>query len=140
MRKNINTVLLFGKLSLFLLLGSMCSKALYAVESYAVERTDGGVSIVNYFEGSNDTLDDVLRDIGLSGRPIERISKADMPADRTDRNFWKLSGKKVVVDTVKKQAALDAKAQKDAEADSVLSKLKISRQEAQKLKEVISGL
>jgi len=105
-----------------------------SAETYAVDRADGGVSIVNYFDGASKSLDQVLNDIGLHGRPFKKIANGDMPQTKQDRNFWKLLGSKVVVDAVKKQAHLDALAAKEAEKDAIYAKLKISREEFEKIK------
>lgn len=102
-------------------------------DTYAVDRADGGVSIINYNEGSKDTLQDVIHDLGFDGRPVKRVSASDLPSTREDRKYWTLQGNKVVVDTAKKQVAEAEKAAKEAEKDAVLAKLKISRAEFEKL-------
>ena len=104
-----------------------------AEELYAVENPDGSVVIVNYQGGSNDSLNDVLRDFGLTGLPITGIKRSDIPVDRSDRKFWKLTGKSIAVDSVKKQDFENEKALKEQEKEAVLSKLKISKEEFEKL-------
>lgn len=118
---------------LFLSVLWILCRPVFAIESYAVERADGGVSIVHYYENSSDTLDKVLKDVGLEGRPFRRVQASDLPQTREDRNFWTLQGGKVVVDAAKKQAAEDAEAAKEAEREAVLEKLKISKEEFEKL-------
>lgn len=116
---------------LILFLFGFCSVS-YA-DTYAVDRSDGGVSIINYNEGSKDTLQEVIHDLGFDGRPVKRISASDLPSTREDRKYWTLQGNKVVVDAAKKQVAEAEKAAKEAEKDAVLAKLKISKAEFEKL-------
>lgn len=123
---------------LFLFIFGFCSIA--HAETYAVDRADGGVSIISYNESASDTLQDVVRDLGFEGRPIKRISESDIPASREDRDSWTVQGKKIVIDTDKKQAREAAKAEKEAEKDAVLAKLKISKKEAEALKRVTNGI
>ena len=110
------------------------STPLHAEELYAVERADGGVSIVNYFGGKS--LEEVLKSSGLEGRPIKPITRADLPS-RADRNYWKMNdvpiGKKIIVDTVKRQEAEAAKAQKEARKQALL---KMTPQEYQEAKDL----
>ena len=77
-------------------------------ETYAVERADGGVTIIDYNESANQSLETTLNDFGLSGRPIKRVLLPDFPSDRKDRKYWKMNdvpiGKKIIIDTVKKDA------------------------------------
>jgi hypothetical protein len=105
-------------------------------ETYAVQKSNG-IAIVYYFENSQDSLFDVLKSFGLDGLPVVKVDS--LPPNKSDREFWVISGRNIVVDQAKKQAAIDAKAARDAEADAVLQKLKISKVEAAKLKEVIYG-
>lgn len=116
--------------SIFVLLSSK----LYAEEEiYSVQRDDGGVSIVHYNPASKDSLEDVLRESGLDGLFARKISASDLPASKADREFWKASGKKVVVDQAKKQQSEAEKSQKEIEKQAVLAKLKISKNEADAL-------
>ena len=123
---------------IFLLLILLSSPAFAAVETekYLVERPDGGVSIVQYIPGSRKTVQRVLEDQGLKGFPVRVITPADLPPDRKDRDYWKWDSfsRKVVVDEAKKQNDLNAKAQAESERDAVLAKLKITKEEFQKLK------
>ena len=102
-------------------------------ETYTVEKPDGSLVIAHYFENSQDTLEEFLESLGLEGLPVSRIDPSTFPP-REDRKYWKKSGNNIVIDTVKKQADLDAEAAKQAEKDAVLTKLKISREELEKLK------
>ena len=106
-------------------------------ETYAVERADGGITVVAYQDGANDSLETVLRDLGLLGRPIKKVSNEDFPSDRSDRDFWKLNdipiGKKIVIDTVKKQAKEAEKAQKELRKQALLKMTPAEYQEAKDL-------
>lgn len=123
----------------FLLFFLILAPIANAAESYAVEKPDGSVAIVNYFGGA-DSLSDVIEELGFSGYPIIRISASDLP-DRSDREFWSFNdvplGKKIKVDTDKKAAKEADKAQKRAEIDAVLLKLKVTEDEVKKLKDVL---
>ena len=119
-----------------LILFLLFSATAYA-DMYAVERPDGSVSVVNHIGG--DSLEDVLGELGFSGYPIIRISASDLPP-REDRSFWAFNdipvGKKLKVDSVKKAQKEAEKQAKEAEKDAVLTKLKISREEARLLRDV----
>lgn len=78
-------------------------------ETYAVTKDDGSVAIVNYFPGSTDTLSDVLEEVGLDGRPIIQIS--EVPEGPME--YWKVAGKRVVIDQNKKQAIENQKQAKE---------------------------
>jgi len=75
-------------------------------EKYLVERPDGSVAIINYLGGSNDSFADVVRDLGFTGFPIERLDESDLPATREDRKYWRLNavpiGAKIKIDTAAK--------------------------------------
>ena|SRR3990167_3881926 len=91
---------------------------------YLIEKPDGSVVIVGYIEGSSDSLETVLKDLGLLGLPIQRLSPSDFPSDKKDRKYWKLNdvpiGKKIVIDTAKKQADETAKQVKDERKRALL--------------------
>jgi len=113
------------------------SQAAYAEwELHAIDRADGGVTIVNYNTEANDTLEDVIRDMGFAGRPRVSITRSDIPTDRSDRAHWKIQGNRVVVDQVKKAAAQAAEAQKEGKKNAALAKLGITGQE---LRELLHG-
>lgn len=113
----------------FLILFLLISTNLYA-EKYVVEKPDGSVAVINYVTGSQDSLDDVIQENGFSGAIYE---EAKTLPPREDRKYWKKSGSFVVVDSVNKQKDLDAKAAKEAEKEAVFSKLKISKEEYEKI-------
>lgn len=107
----------------------------FAVQRYAVEREDGGVSIVNYYGG--EPLESVLTDLGFWGRPIYRIKDGDLPEGRVDRNYWKINdlpfGSQVVIDSNKKNAEKEEKNKEKQDRKAVLDKLKISEKELEML-------
>lgn len=78
--------------------------------------------------GVNQSCEDYAKELGVA------ITLVDSLPAREDRKYWKLDGSKVVVDSVKKQADIDKKAQAQAEKDAVLLKLKITKEEFEKLK------
>lgn len=119
----------------FLVIGSVSLQA-QDTELYAVARADGGVSIVQYIPGSNDSLTDVLTELGFAGRPVYEIKTKDLPA-REDREFWTIESGKLKVDNAKKAEKLAEKASKDAKKDAVLTKLGITETEA---KDLLDGL
>lgn len=112
-------------------------------ELYAVDQPDGSVTYYHYFLNSRDSLEESLRGAGLQGLPFRRIFLSDIPQDssgkKIDRKYWKRSGSKILVDSTKKQDDLDAQSEKEIEKEAVLSKLKITKKEAEVLKDVISG-
>jgi len=123
----------------FLILLLLISSPVFA-EIYVVEREDGGVSIVNYFEGSEDSLADVLKDNGLLGRPIRKLNPGDLPESREDRKYWKvdLVTKKVVVDQAKKTADQVKKIEEEEEKQVILDKIGVTETEIEKVvKDVI---
>jgi len=107
-------------------------------EMYSVDRDDGGVSIIHYKEGSRDSLDDVIKELGFEGMFIRRIT--EIPNDRSDREFWAMSGKKIVIDNVKKQASINEKLNERMKRDAVLNKLKLSEDEAKSLKGAVNAI
>ena len=119
----------------FFLLPFFLTPNAFALDTYAVQRDDG-VSIVYYNPGSQKSLEQVLKDSGLEGKPLKRISPDDLPS-REDRNFWVLDdvpiGKKIKVDSSKKQAEEAKKQAKEAEKAAVLAKLKITKEELEKV-------
>ena len=60
---------------------------------------------------------------GLSGN-FKEVDESAIPKDRADRNFWKWNKGALNVDAVKKQAFLDARAQKESDKASAIGKLK----------------
>lgn len=104
-------------------------------EAYLVERPGGGVSIVNYKPGGKDSLSDVLHSFGFDNYPIKALKEEDIPPTKEDRNFWIKDAvtKKVVVDFAKKQAEQRAQIQAEDEAEAILAKLKITKEEFEKI-------
>lgn len=108
------------------------------------ERADGGVSIT-YFDdrdmakyGFTDE-DQFIAMMVAKLRPDfdadpTLINKSDIPVDKKDREHWSLKNNKVEADQVKKQAKESAKAQKESEKAAILAKLKISKEEFEKIK------
>lgn len=110
---------------LFLILFLSFSVNAYA-DSYAVQRDDGGVTLVHYIEGSSDSLADVLTELGLMGKPIIRIEESDLPP-RSDRDYWEFNdvpiGKKLRVNTAKKAAKEAEKNDRRAKRTSARNKI-----------------
>ena len=101
---------------------------------YLVEKPDGSVAIVEYVEGSNDTLEDVIQTLNFNGYPISLIKDGDTLPPRTDRKYWKkdVFGK-VVVDTAKKTADQAAQSTKEARKQALLKMTPTEYQEAKDL-------
>ena len=95
-------------------------------EKYAVD-DPSGVWIVNLDPDTGDTIEGELSKMGKSGA-VYKFIPGGLPS-KSERKYWSIQGNKIVVDTVKKQADLDAKTAKEAEKDAVLVKLKISATE-----------
>lgn len=117
---------------IFLLL--FCGTSYADLETYAVEDSNGIITILNYDPAGPKTLEQVLEDSGIQATSILRVTAKDLPATKSDRNFWKKQSKKIVVDTDKKKDHEDAKKVKEQERDAVLSKIGISKEELEKLK------
>lgn len=113
---------------IFFALFLACS-AVYAEENevYIVDLPDGGVSVVYYFPGSEDTIEDVLKSQGKGGYPFRRLQGA-LPA-REDRDAWVRKGKKIVVDIDKKEEKVAEREKRKADKAAALAKLKISEKE-----------
>lgn len=110
------------------------SSTLFAeVIPYVIEREDGGVSVLYYDTGSPYSADEEIKRIGFGSRPYKQISLSDIPVKDENRKYWKVSGKKIVIDEDKKNADLYEKALKEAEKDAVLMKLNITAEEFEKL-------
>lgn len=118
-------------LSILFLVPSVCH-----AESYAIKKPDGTVAIANYFNGSHDTLEDFLRANGLDKLPRFQVTEKELPS-KEDRKYWDISSGRVVVDSSKKQADLDLKAQEESEKQDVLEKLKLTDEEFDKLNKTV---
>ena len=104
---------------------------------FAVEQDDGSVALVNYVEGSGDTLEDVIDELKLPKNKIVKVKESVFPND--DIEFWQINdvpiGGKLKVNQAKKQAHLDKIAQKEAEKALIFEKLKITKEEFEKIKD-----
>jgi hypothetical protein len=110
-----------------------CLTAYAETTKYLAENPDGSVRVIYYVPGSVKTIDQVLTDLGVDKSKVKEIKSDDIPGDRTDRKYWKAKNGKIEIDANKKQADIDSKLAKKAEKDAVLSKLKISDEELDKL-------
>jgi len=126
MKKPIISILFFG--CVFFITGN-----LQAIETYAVKHPTGEVSIVYYIEGSQDSVEDVLKSSNLSGLPAVKVDSVDIPADRADRKYWKVQGSKVVIDGLKKA---EDQTKKAAEKNEKLQLLKMTEEQYARAKEL----
>lgn len=121
------------KLFLFLLL---MSPSLLFADMYAVEREDGGVSIINYYGG--EPLEKIVKELGFWGLPITKVSSEDLPDTKEDREFWKMNdlpwGDKIKVDSVKKTAEENNLKQKNKAREDLKKKLNVTDAELEILK------
>jgi len=120
----------------FILIGLVliCSSAFAGTETYAVQQPDGSVAIVNYIPGSSKTIEQDLQSKGYENLPVYKLRNEDMPPSRVDRKYWKIHNGKIVIDTIKKQADSVTAQQVEAEKEAIFSKMKISKQEYEKIK------
>lgn len=106
------------------------------VELYAVSKADGQISVINYYPGSGDSLEHILKDNNFVGFPIKRIQTSDLPA-RSDRKYWRLNdvpiGKKIIVDLAAKQADELDKQTKEERKRSLLKMTPAEYTEAKQL-------
>lgn len=115
------------KILIFLLLFS-CGNA-YAYDLFAIDRSadDKTTVIMKYEPNGPYTLFQELQFRELENYPIKRIEKSDLPETKIDRKYWKLNdvpiGKKVIVDTFKKQIDLDFDIAEQASANAALAKM-----------------
>lgn len=72
--------------------------------------------------------DDLALKCGLSGNFVE-VDDSELPKDRSNRNFWKVDGKKISVDAQKVAQKEEELSQKKSKKDAVLAKLKITESE-----------
>lgn len=121
---------------LFLFIICLFSKNGFS-KNYLVEKPDGSVAVIQYVEGSNDSLMDVIHANGFDGYPIEELNVTDIPQTREDRKYWKKGlVSKIEIDQDKKDADLLKTQQDLAEKAAVLEKLKITEDEAKALTSV----
>ena len=106
----------------------LAQSIVYATEVYIVDRSaDNLPAAIHYHsESSPYTVQEELRYAHFENYPIEKASLSDIPVTKEDRKYWKLNpspfGKRVVIDTVKKQADIDEKAAKKAAKKNTLAK------------------
>lgn len=128
--------LIFSILIISMLISLLAILDVFA-ENYAVERPDGGVSIIYYHDGANDSLETVIKDLGFKGYPIKKIAASDFPSNRIDRKYWKLNqipiGKKIEIDNAQKQTDEAAAAQIEIRKRAVLKMTPTEFQEAKDL-------
>lgn len=109
-------------------------------KAIAWKRADGGISVTyiddrDRIDGETDQqlIDRMSAKIGasdyLQGAVQSVINKSDVTATKEHRDCWDIKNGKIEVDAVKKQAKETDKAQKEAQRQSILSKLKISEEE-----------
>lgn len=107
-------------------------------DKYIVEKPDGSVAIVYYNSTGGKSLGQVLQDQGLLGLPIDVLRDSDLPADRSDRKYWRMNkvpvGKKIKIDTVAKEQDALKEQQSEEDRQAVLTKLKITKEEFERLK------
>lgn len=124
-------------LTIFLTLSLyMFFRLLFAEEIYMVENPDGTVEVVHYLEGSSKSLSQVMKDSGLEGRQAIKINPSDIPPTRADRKYWKKAVDKIGIDAAKKASDESEKQQKETDIDTVLTTLKITREDFKKLKDI----
>lgn len=136
---------MYKKIFVFFVVCFFCG--LVYAENYAVRGDSGDVFIVNYKSGSNDSLAEVVNDLGLEGRPIQRVYPLDLPPTKEDRVYWKMNdipiGKKIVVDEVQKEydrlQAEQKRKDKEEKIASTIKKICPSCTE-QEFKDLINGL
>lgn len=118
-----------------------CFPAISYASTYAVGRDDGGVSIVNYVDSSSDSLEEVITSQGLSKNDVKKVSKTDLPS-RQDREFWQLNdlplGKKIKINSSKKDSFEQEKQGKETKKQAVLKKLSLTKEELLFLKEALN--
>lgn len=66
----------------------------------------------------------------FSGKNFTVIPAENKPADKSDRDYWSLKGDRLEVDSEK----IAAKEARKAEKDAIFSKLKITKEEFEKIK------
>lgn len=96
-----------------------------AFAEYCVSEKNGAVW-VHY--GANKTCEKYSEEIGENYKVVSSLP------DKTDRKYWKIVGNSVVIDQAKKQADIDKALQEKAAKDAILLKLKITKEELEKLK------
>lgn len=115
-----------------ILVSSFLSYGVCFAKTYAVEKPDGSLVIVNKIDGTKKPLEQVLIDSGLAGLSYWEVS--EFPVSKVDRKYWKKDGTKIGIDLVKKKADEDAEATAEAKRLAILEKMKINKAEWDKIK------
>lgn len=98
-------------------------------DTYVIKQDDGSLAVVDYVPTSSKSLDQILMDSELFGKPIKKVKPSDFPPFE-DRNFWTLDAQgKLIVDNVKKQAWQANEAAKETKRQAVRDKMKITKQD-----------
>lgn len=120
-----------GFLALFLI----CTPAF--ADLYVGEKKDGRISVVNYIQGSSDSVSNVENELEFVPGSLVKVSESDLPKDEI--KYWRMSSGKIEVDHPKKEsddsAKLAAKQERKIAKQAVLDKLNITKAELKTLLE-----
>lgn len=116
----------------------LISRICYA-ETYVIQKPDDTVAIMHTTDSepidltvkkwASSTLN------GAQPKKYFKLSEVEHPS-MAERRYWKFNGEKIEIDEIKKQAD-ESKKRADSDArDSVLSKLKITKEEAKILNDL----
>lgn len=98
---------------------------------YAVQKKDGSVTIVN---GEVSDLGQALKDHGLDGLPVIKVSPKDLPPAE-DRKYWIFNpipmGQKLIVDQSSKKFDTDAQVVQENKKTEILNKLGLTEEDFQ---------
>lgn len=108
------------------------------IDTYVIEREDGGVSVMRYNTSSSDSVETALKEQGFEGRPVHKVTESELPPDRSDRNFWTWEGGKVKVSNSKKKVSEDKKAEKQMRRREVMDKIGITEEDLKHLLDHVS--
>jgi len=111
-------------LILFLLISSTA----YADQSYVYETDKGEIHVMTLKDSINPA--EHLKSVG---QPFKKIVLFDPSMPKEKPEYWKFLGNQIVVDTAKKQADDDAKAQKEERKRQLLKLTPSEYQEAKDL-------
>jgi len=96
----------------------------YAEEVYLVDKPNNSVAIAKYLPGSEDTLEEFLKDSGLGGLTYVKADESSIPENQEDRKYWIREGNKIVIDEEKKQHDEEEKVLEISEEEDLREKLK----------------
>lgn len=107
------------------------------------KKSDVGKMIPQVLSMTDEEFEDwiIAKDVPVGSTEIHKVNDGDFPGNRLDRDCWvfdKVSNK-VIVDPVKKSNKEAVKNFKESKKQAILSKLKISKEEAVDLMVVING-